>query len=159
MRLHGTDFRLAIAGVFRQALHAAALVALAGTGTAFAQNAGSDEGSHVYMQSGCFACHGEMGFGGAGPRFRDDPFLGITDYVVAQILLGRGIMPSFANKLGDQQIAAVASYIRNSWGNHFGDVKPEQVAQVRQTIQQEYNLMGSSQPNPGPSNLPAPQQK
>jgi cytochrome c553 len=126
---------------------------------AFAENTGSDEGSHVFMQSGCFACHGEQGFGGAGPRFRDDPFLGITDYVVAQILIGRGIMPSFANKLNDQQIAAVASYIRNSWGNHFGEVKSDQVAQVRQTIQQEYNLMGSSQPNPGPSNLPAPQQK
>jgi mono/diheme cytochrome c family protein len=126
---------------------------------ALAENAGPADGQHVFMQSGCFACHGEMGFGGAGPRFRDDPFLGITDYVVAQILIGRGIMPSFADKLDDRQIAAVASYIRNSWGNHFGAVKPDQVAQVRQTVQQEYGLMGSSQPNPGPSNLPAPQQK
>jgi mono/diheme cytochrome c family protein len=159
MRLHGAGFPMVIAGAFRQACRAAALLAVLGAGAAFAQNAGADEGSHVFMQNGCFACHGEMGFGGAGPRFRDDPFLGITDYVVAQILLGRGIMPSFANKLSDQQIAAVASYIRNSWGNHFGDVKPQQVAQVRQTIQHEYDLMGSSGPNPGPSNLPAPQQK
>jgi mono/diheme cytochrome c family protein len=92
-------------------------------------------GAQVYMQARCFACHGEFGFGGAGPRFRENRFVGLTDYVVGQILVGRDIMPSFADTLNDAQIAAVASFIRTSWGNKFGPVKPEQVAQIRKEIQ------------------------
>ncbi len=83
------------------------------------------------MRAGCFACHGEMGYGGAGPRFRNDKLLAADDYVVGQILLGRGIMPSFAHKLDDHQIAAVATYIRTSWGNDFGPVSVDQVAKAR----------------------------
>ena len=43
-------------------------------------------------------------------------------------------MPSYAWKLTDQQVADVATYVRNSWGNHFGIVRPEEVAQVRQMV-------------------------
>jgi mono/diheme cytochrome c family protein len=95
----------------------------------------NDAGKHVFMQARCFACHGEYGFGGVGPRFRENRFLGMGDYVVGQILIGRGIMPSFAKALDDNQIAQVASYIRNSWGNQFGPVKADDVANVRQKIQ------------------------
>jgi mono/diheme cytochrome c family protein len=93
--------------------------------------AGPSTGGETYMRAGCFACHGEMGYGGAGPRFRSDKLLAADDYVVGQILLGRGIMPSFAHKLDDQQIAAVATYIRNSWGNDFGPVSADAVAKAR----------------------------
>jgi mono/diheme cytochrome c family protein len=86
------------------------------------------------MQARCFACHGGYGFGGAGPRFRENRLIALGDYVVGQILIGRGIMPSFADTLSDDQIAAVATYIRNSWGNKFGEVKPDQVAQLRQKV-------------------------
>ncbi len=96
---------------------------------------GSDPGRHVFMQARCFACHGEYGDGGVGPRFRENRFLGIADYVIGQILIGRGVMPSFAETLDDKQIAEVATYIRNSWGNQFGAVKPDEVAKVRQNIQ------------------------
>ena len=97
--------------------------------------AASDTGRHVFMQARCYACHGEYGFGGVGPRFRENRFLGMTDYVVGQILIGRGVMPSFANALDNNQIAQVASYIRNSWGNGFGGVEPGDVAKTRQDIQ------------------------
>ena len=83
------------------------------------------------MQSGCFACHGEMGHGGAGPGFRNDKLLAADQYVIGQILIGRGIMPAFAHKLNDEQIAAVATYVRNSWGNDFGPVSPADVAKAR----------------------------
>ena len=114
------------------------------------------DGHQVFMQSGCFACHGEMGNGGVGPRFREDRFLAFTDYVVGQILIGRSVMPAFADKLDDQQIAAVASYIRDSWGNQFGEVKPQEVAQVRKLLEQEQQaLSGSSEPRqPPPANQP-----
>jgi mono/diheme cytochrome c family protein len=66
--------------------------------------------------------------------------LAVTDYVIAQILLGRGIMPSFAGQLSDEEIAAVATYIRTSWGNHAGPVNPAEVASVRRVLQQEKAL-------------------
>jgi mono/diheme cytochrome c family protein len=91
-------------------------------------------GTKVFMHSRCFACHGEFGYGGAGPRFRNDKLLASEQYVVSRILLGGGIMPSFAGTLSDQQIAAVANYVRNSWGNNFGPVTPDQVAGVRKTL-------------------------
>jgi mono/diheme cytochrome c family protein len=131
---------------------AGALLVLAGVcgwiGPAVAQNAA--DGSQTYMQSGCFVCHGQMGDGGAGPRLRGDPFLSITDYVVAQILLGRGIMPSFGQSLNDQQIAAVASYIRTSWGNKYGEVKTQEVAQIRKKIE-SLNQTATGPPSPSPA--------
>lgn len=94
----------------------------------------SIDGHHVFMQSGCFACHGQLGYGGAGPGFRGDKMLAAQDYVIARILLGGGIMSAFGEKLSDQEIAAVATYIRTSWGNDFGSVDPKQVAKARATV-------------------------
>jgi mono/diheme cytochrome c family protein len=120
-------------------------------GPAAAQNAA--DGSQTYMESGCFVCHGQMGEGGAGPRLRGDPFLSITDYVVAQILLGRGIMPAFGEALSDQQIAAVAGYIRTGWGNKYGEVKPEEVAQIRKKFESmNLTAMGPPPPSSGKPN-------
>ena len=99
-----------------------------------AQSGESASGEQIFMQNNCFVCHGQQGYGGIGPAFRNDPFLLLTEYVACQILLGRGVMPPFGGKLDDNQIAAVANYGRNSWGNHFGIVRPEEVAQVRQMV-------------------------
>jgi mono/diheme cytochrome c family protein len=99
-----------------------------------AQSEEADSGEKIFMQNNCFVCHGQQGYGGIGPAFRNDPFLLLTEYVACQILLGRGVMPPFGGKLDDNQIAAVASYVRNSWGNHFGIVRPEEVAQVRRMV-------------------------
>ena len=41
-------------------------------------------------------------------------------------------MPSFAHKLSNEQIAAVATYIRTSWGNKFGPVSAGDVAKARE---------------------------
>jgi mono/diheme cytochrome c family protein len=40
-------------------------------------------------------------------------------------------MPAYAGKLSDQEIAGVANYIRNSWGNAAPPVTPAQVAKAR----------------------------
>ncbi len=111
-------------------------------------------GSQVYMQARCFACHGQNGFGGAGPRFRENRFLGLADYVIGQILVGRDIMPPYESKLNDAQIAAVATYVRNSWGNNFGPVKPEQVAAVRKDVN-----IHPPQGTPHVPELPPPEQQ
>ena len=76
-----------------------------------------------------------MGRGGVGPDFVGDRFLTVGDYVIAQILMGRGQMPGFADRLSDDQIAAVASYIRQSWDNKLGDLSPDQVKQLRAKLQ------------------------
>jgi mono/diheme cytochrome c family protein len=40
-------------------------------------------------------------------------------------------MPAFGDKLGDTEIADVANYIRNAWGNQASAVRPGQVAKLR----------------------------
>jgi mono/diheme cytochrome c family protein len=127
-------------------LGALAVLLLAGAGQGWAQDAEKSQGQQLFMANGCFACHGQMGDGGAGPRLRGNRFLSLTDYVAAQILLGRGIMPAFGDRLNDEQIAAVATYIRNSWGNNFGEVKPQEVAQTRRMLESEQPQTGSSEP-------------
>jgi mono/diheme cytochrome c family protein len=42
-----------------------------------------------------------------------------------------GSMPAYSEKLSDQEIADVTTYIRNSWGNAAPAVTPEQVARAR----------------------------
>lgn len=119
---------------------AIALSLLSGITAAQAQKAdsvGATTGVQVFKQARCFVCHGEQGFGGVGPSFRDDHFLALSDYVIAQILIGRSVMPSFAETLSDQQIAAVATYIRESWGNKFGDVKADEVANTRKELKEK----------------------
>jgi mono/diheme cytochrome c family protein len=138
-----------------------ALGVLSGRVTAQVQQKNADEitastGIQVYKQARCYACHGEQGFGGVGPSFRQDRFLAIGDYVIAQILLGRGIMPSFAEALNDEQIAAVATYIRDSWGNGFGDVKADEVATIRKQLStektpQQPHVSASGQPRQAPA--------
>ena len=41
-------------------------------------------------------------------------------------------MPAFADQLNDEEIAAVLSYERSSWGNQAKPVKPEDVVARRQ---------------------------
>jgi mono/diheme cytochrome c family protein len=43
-------------------------------------------------------------------------------------------MPSFAWKLNDQQVADVATYVRNSWGNRAPPVPADQVADLRSKL-------------------------
>jgi mono/diheme cytochrome c family protein len=43
-------------------------------------------------------------------------------------------MPSFAWKLDDTEIADVATYVRNSWGNRAAGVTSQQVAKLRDAL-------------------------
>lgn len=101
-------------------------------------------GAEIYKESRCFACHGQLGGGTIGPSLAGDKMLTVSRYVISQILIGRGIMPAFGDKLSDAQIAAVADYIRNSWGNKFGPVSVQEVTDTR-------NLMKSVSQETSPS--------
>jgi mono/diheme cytochrome c family protein len=95
------------------------------------------EGERVFVDAGCAVCHGLIGHGGVGPALLGDKFLAMGNYVAAQILLGRGEMPGFADRLSNDEIAAVASYIRDSWGNHFGQISAKEVDQQRGKLKSE----------------------
>lgn len=127
----------------RQALTAALLlVAVLMAGVPALAGSSSHDGAEVYARAHCATCHGGLGYGGAGPRFRGDKLLSADTYVVGQILLGRGIMPSFADTLSDDEIAAVATYIRTSWGNDFGPVSPNRVAEIRKSLTEKNTPAG-----------------
>jgi mono/diheme cytochrome c family protein len=86
------------------------------------------------MKSRCFACHGQLGSGGFGPKLSGDRILAIQKFVIAQILIGRGKMPAFGDRLSNDDIAAVAQYVRNNWGNNYGPVTAGDVASVRKLM-------------------------
>lgn len=93
---------------------------------------GADAGAVVYRGHGCTACHGESGEGAAGPALAGNPKIWNPDYVIEQILNGGGGMPGFARQLSDEQLAAVASHVRTSWGNDLEPVDAEAVASRRE---------------------------
>jgi Cu/Zn superoxide dismutase/glucose/arabinose dehydrogenase/mono/diheme cytochrome c family protein len=88
----------------------------------------AQQGQEVYMNN-CAVCHGNQGKGASGPALAGNDELQNTEHVVNQILHGGGGMPPFADQLSDEQIAAVATFIRTNWRNDFGAVSPEQVAE------------------------------
>ncbi|HWU67454.1 MAG TPA: cytochrome c oxidase subunit II [Stenotrophobium sp.] len=89
-------------------------------------------GAKVYAAN-CQACHQASGEGMPpnfpalkGSKIATGPVAGHIE----QILNGKKIMPPF-RQLSDTDIAAVATYERNSWGNDAGIVQPSQVAALR----------------------------
>ena len=87
-------------------------------------------GEGVYV-SNCAVCHGANGEGGTGPTLVDRTSLEDTELILSQVIRGGRIMPPFGDELSNDQIAAVATFIRNSWGNEFGAVTPQDVSANR----------------------------
>ncbi|HEY8549535.1 MAG TPA: c-type cytochrome [Vicinamibacterales bacterium] len=114
------------------------------------QRAQMEEGAGIYAEL-CYSCHGTDGKGaplaGAPAGTLMAPSLvgslrvtGHRDYVIKTLLHGMTgplegtsylnvMVPMGENQ--DSWIAAVASYVRNSWGNSAPFVRPEDVARVR----------------------------
>ncbi|HGY09845.1 MAG TPA: c-type cytochrome [Oceanithermus profundus] len=89
------------------------------------------EGEQLYLAS-CASCHQPNGTGMATfPALAGNANLADADLVIDRILNGKVPMPGFAGQFSDEQVAAVATYIRNSWGNDFGPVSPDEVAAKR----------------------------
>jgi mono/diheme cytochrome c family protein len=102
-------------------------------------------GAAIYAHA-CIACHEADGSG--APRIypplpgnanlqSTDPsstlriILDGAETVTTARAPNSGSMPAYAKELSDQQIADVANYIRNSWGNAAPLVTPEQVEKAR----------------------------
>jgi mono/diheme cytochrome c family protein len=98
----------------------------------------------------CSICHGADGNGGIGrifPPLAESPWLaGDADRAVKIVLKGLGgpievmgknynlQMPAQGAVLQDDQIAAILTYIRSSWGNNASAVTPDFVKNVRASV-------------------------
>jgi mono/diheme cytochrome c family protein len=88
-------------------------------------------GQTGYTQN-CQGCHGANGEGGMGFRLDGNPIMSSSAGVVQMIIQGyldHG-MPPFGH-LSNDMIAAIATYVRNSWSNSFGQVPIEVVVELR----------------------------
>ncbi|GAA0283740.1 c-type cytochrome [Rhodovulum strictum] len=91
-------------------------------------------GKQVFERN-CVLCHRETGTGRppnfpalAGNDRLQDLFL-----VVANVHEGQGFMPPFPS-LRIEDIAAVANYVRNAWGNAHGGASPLEVATIMDNL-------------------------
>ena len=95
------------------------------------------EGKSVYRNR-CARCHGRNGQGqwyghDAAPRL-DGNFARLSVRGIAvQVIQGGSYMPPFAS-LTDREIAAVATYIRNSFGNNYGIATEEEISENRRNL-------------------------
>ena len=94
----------------------------------------------------CTTCHGADGKGTVGafpPLAGQKEFMGDCRNHASLVVKGlsgeitvagqkyNSVMLPQGDALNDLQIAAVITYERNSWGNGFGDCKPEDVKAAR----------------------------
>ena len=94
----------------------------------------------------CAQCHGAQGEGNtlAWPPLRDNiSVVAPSANNVIRMILDGGFapatasdpqphgMPPFSQTLNDNDVAALATYIRNSWGNQAGEVRAFEVKQLR----------------------------
>ncbi len=89
-------------------------------------------GASVYAKN-CAACHGAGGAGGIGPALAGNPHVNITDptKMLTTIVQGRSLMPSWRGQLSAGDIAAVATFVRSSWGNNVPAVSAQDVLGIK----------------------------
>jgi mono/diheme cytochrome c family protein len=107
---------------------------VAATATLVAGAASAQPDGGALFGQNCSACHQPSGKGipGAFPALAGDPFVaGPPEAVASVVLNGRGGMPTFGKDLSNEDIAAILTYVRSSWGNHAGPLDPKMIESVR----------------------------
>jgi cytochrome c oxidase cbb3-type subunit 2 len=107
-----------------------------------------DRGASLYG-SHCSSCHQPDGTGlpGTFPPLKDDPVVTADDptrhvEIILEGMQGKKIegtaysaaMPSFADALSNDEIAAIVNHERTSWGNDAPMIDPERVAEIRKMV-------------------------
>lgn len=90
-------------------------------------------GERVYAQQ-CAVCHGAQGNQALVSHAAIlDGYRRLNDSarMIRAIVNGRGYMPGLGGVLTDEEVAAVATFVRNSWSNDHGIVSVEEVEAVR----------------------------
>jgi alcohol dehydrogenase (quinone), cytochrome c subunit len=87
-------------------------------------------GQRLYVEF-CAECHQTDGMGWSDlyPRLAGNPIVTLHDPepIIDTVAYGQGSMMAFHDRLTSQEIAAILSYIRNSWGNHAPAVSFRQI--------------------------------
>lgn len=81
----------------------------------------------------CAMCHGAdgRGQGGAGAVLAGNNRLDDDAFVSSAVVHGFGYMPPFGERLTDNDLAEITTYIRSNWGNEFGVLTSDQIAETR----------------------------
>ncbi len=89
------------------------------------------DGAALFVSVGCASCHGDRGQGGARtPRIAGNGFTFAPGNVVYQILEGGGPMPPFA-RLSDEEIAAIANFVRTELNPYTDLITADFVRRLR----------------------------
>lgn len=122
----------------------AVLLAMAATAGAQGTKPAPD-GAKIYAAT-CQACHQANGLGLANqfpPLAGSEWVTGREDRLILIILHGitgeievegevfNGLMPTWGPSFGDDDVAAVATYVRSTWGNKAAPISVATVARVR----------------------------
>lgn len=88
------------------------------------------EGERIYVEY-CAECHQTHGKGWSTlyPNLAGNPIVTLHDPepIIRTVKYGQGSMMPFREKLSGHQMAAVLTYIRNSWGNSAAPVSWRQI--------------------------------
>jgi len=103
------------------------------------------DGAQVYA-SVCVACHQANGQGlpGAFPPLVGSEWVindpetpirivlhGLQGSIEVKGTTYNNVMPEWGSKLSNEEVAAVLTYVRTSWGNNAGEITPDMVDEVR----------------------------
>ncbi len=112
-------------------------------GTSGGGSAGGPNGKTLYANT-CATCHQGNGKGvpGAFPPLAGNPVVNAEDptNMIKIILEGQDVnpdyaaMPGWADQLTDEEVAAIMTYERSSWGNDAPAVSAEEVKKVREEL-------------------------
>ncbi|HET8986065.1 MAG TPA: c-type cytochrome [Trueperaceae bacterium] len=92
-----------------------------------------DEGATVFATI-CAACHGAQGNEELSTHvalLAGNSRLENARLVIRRVIHGGTYMPPFGTTLSDREVAAVATFVRNSFGNEYGFVGEEEAAAMR----------------------------
>jgi mono/diheme cytochrome c family protein len=88
------------------------------------------EGARIYLEY-CAECHQTHGQGWSTlyPNLAGNPIVTLHDpeRIIRTVKYGQGSMMPFREKLTGHEMAAVLTYIRNSWGNSASAVSWRQI--------------------------------
>jgi cytochrome c553 len=113
-----------------------AIIVVASMGCSERRGPDYQQGMELY-KTYCVTCHGINGGGVLYSKtaLNNDGFVtGDTKELITVILYGKegiGTMPGWGKVLNDEEVAAVATYIRQAWSNRADSVTPPMVKKIR----------------------------
>jgi mono/diheme cytochrome c family protein len=125
-----------------------------------AAGAASTADGEALYGANCVACHQATGTGipNLFPPLDGSEWVAMDSRVITNIVLHgiegeitvkgatyKGMMPPFGEKFSDNEIAAIATYVRSAWSNTAGPVDAAQVAAERKAVSRTTPFAGGAE--------------